>query len=200
MALFELTDLAAYLQQDIDTATATVARTIATGIVTGYTNQAIEADTYTQVLPISTGLTIRLPQRPVTDVDSVTLDGTAWTETTQWRWDGVSAQVVLEEQPPLDTWVATVVYDAGYAVVPDLVKAVALGVAARAYTNPSRASSQSIDDYSVSHASESAGLLPEEKNLLKRYRVRAGTVAPDGGNLGSRSGLRWLYSESGFTR
>jgi hypothetical protein len=200
MALFELADLAAYLQRTLDTTSATLARTVATGIVTGYTNQGIEAATYTQTLPISTGLTIRLPQRPVTAVTSVTIDGTAWTVTDQWLWDGISYQVDLEEPPPVDVWTARVVYNAGYATVPGLVKAVALSVAARAYTNPSRVSSQSIDDYQVSYPGESAGLLPEEKRLLKRYRVMAGTVAPSGGNLNNRNATRWAYSQSGFSR
>jgi len=135
MALFELTDLAAYLQQDIDTASATVARTMATGVITGYTNQLIESATYTHLLPIGSGLTIRLPQRPVTAITSVTVDGTALTRSTQWDWDGISDVVVFDDWTPddEDQWQATVVYTAGHATVPDDITAVALSVAGRLY-------------------------------------------------------------------
>ena len=64
MALFPLADLAAYLQTDLDTASATVAQTIAAGVVTGYTGQYIESATYTHVLRVDSGLVVTLPQRP----------------------------------------------------------------------------------------------------------------------------------------
>ena len=181
MALFTLDDLAAYLQQDLDTATATVVRTMATGVITGYTNQLIEADTYTHLLPIGSALTIRLPQRPVTDVTSVTVDGTALTQGSQWDWDGLSDIIALDGWSPdnEDQWQATVVYDAGYATVPDDITAVALSVAGRLYTVTPGLVAESIDDYRAQYAPTAAvGLMDHEKQILRRYKQRLGSVAP----------------------
>lgn len=175
MALFDLTDLAAYVQSDVDTATATVARDIATGLVVGYTNQAFEADTYTHVLPVAADLSVRLPQRPVTAVTTVTVDGDVLTVDDDYTWDAITPLVQLLVVP--DVWTATVVYDAGYATVPAVVKAVALAAAARAYANPGGVVSEAIDDYSVTYDTATAGgLLPAEMNALRRYRSRVGSI------------------------
>ena len=181
MALFELTDLAAYLQQDIDTASATVARTMATGVITGYTNQLIESATYTHLLPIGSGLTIRLPQRPVTAITSVTVDGTALTRSTQWDWDGISDVVVFDDWTPddEDQWQATVVYTAGHATVPDDITAVALSVAGRLYNATPGLVAESIDDYRAQYATGTAvGLQDHEKQILRKYKQRLGSIAP----------------------
>jgi hypothetical protein len=178
MALCTLAELEAFLQTDVDATAGALAIELATGVVVGYTGQNFEADTYTQALMIGSALEVKLPQRPVTAVTTVTVDGEDLVELDEYTWDGLSPYLTLEESPPVDVWTATVEYDAGYAAVPGLVKAVVLAVAARAYGNPHRVSSQSIDDYSVTYANDSAGLLPEEKRLLRRYRSSVGTVAP----------------------
>lgn len=178
MALFTLDDLAAYMQQDLDTATATVVRTMATGVVTGYTNQLLEAATYTHLLPVSADLTVRLPQRPVTDVTSVTVGGVALTETTDWQWDGVHPVLTLESAPDEDEWQATVVYDAGYDTIPDDITAVALSVAGRIYNTTPGVVAESIDDYRAQYTPASVGLLDHERRILRRYKPLLGTVAP----------------------
>lgn len=181
MALFDLDDLAAYLQQDIDTATATVTRTMTTGVITGFTNQLIEAATYTHLLPINADRTIRLPQRPVTAVTSVTVDGTALTTDTDWDWDGISDLIVFDGWTPSEDtdWQATVVYTAGYATVPDDVTAVALSVAGRLYNATPGLVSESIDDYRAQYAAAVAvGLADHEKQILRRYKQRLGSIVP----------------------
>lgn len=181
MALFELTDLAAYLQQDIDTASATIARTMATGVITGHTNQIIEADTYTTLLPINSDRTVRLPQRPVTDITSVTVAGTALVAGDDYEWDGISDTFLIDGYlPDPDDWQATVEYDAGYAVVPADITAVALSVAARLYNTTPGLVSESIDDYRAQYAAPSPlGLLDYERQILRRYRVTLGSIAPN---------------------
>ncbi len=179
MALFPLADLAAYLQTDLDTASATVAQTIAAGVVTGYTGQYIESATYTHVLRVDSGLVVTLPQRPVTAVTSVATPDDGVLPSTDWDWDGASPWLGLT----VEADIATVVYTAGYATVPSLVAAVALAVAGRAYTNAGGLRTESIDDYSVTYAGggedlASVGLTKPEKLLLDRYRVTAGTVVP----------------------
>lgn len=180
MALFDLTDLAAYLQQDIDTATATVVRTMATGIVTGYTNQLIETATYTHLLPISAACTIRIPQRPVTAVTSVTVDGTALTSGTEWDWDGYSDTIALDGWSPdnEDEWQATVVYTAGYATVPDDITAVALDLAGQLYSRSPGVTAESIDDYRVQYATADVGLSDNHTRILRKYKQRLGSIVP----------------------
>lgn len=179
MALFELTDLAAYLQQDVDTASATIARTMATALITNYTNQNIEAATYTHLLPIVGNATIRLPQRPVTDVTSVTVAGTTLTEGTDWDWDGITALVVLDGYvpPTEESWQATVVYDAGYDTVPGDITAVALALAGQFYTQTPGVASESIDDYRVSYTGSGISL-DGYKPILAKYKMRLGSITP----------------------
>ena len=179
MALFDLTDLAAYLQQDIDTASATLARTMATGLIVNYTNQNIESATYTHKLPIDGNATIRLPQRPVTAITSVTVAGVTLTADTDWDWDGITALVVLDGYTPDDEdWQATVVYTAGYATVPADVKAVALDLAAQFYTRTPGVASESIDDYRVQYSAADVGLAERHKQILRKYKMRLGSVTP----------------------
>jgi hypothetical protein len=181
MALFELTDLAAYLQQDIDTASATIARTMATGVITGYTNQLIESATYTHLLPINADRTLRLPQRPVTAVTSVTVDGSALTVDTDWDWNGYGDLIVLDGWSPSneDEWQATVVYTAGHATVPDDITAVALSVAGRLFNATPGLVSEAIDDYRAQYAAGAAvGLLDHEKQILRKYKQRLGSIVP----------------------
>lgn len=178
MALFTLEQLASYVQSDVDTATATLVRTMAEGTVTNYTGQFIEAATYTHTLAVASNRTIRIPQRPVTDVTSVTVDGTTLTVDDEWTWDGIGDTVVLSITPT-DAWVATVVYDAGYATIPDDVMAVALAVAGRLYNHTPGVISESIDDYRAQYASsDPAGLLDGEMRILRRYKQRLGSIAP----------------------
>ncbi len=180
MALFTLTDLAAYLQQDIDTATATVARTMATGVVTGFTNQLIESATYTHLLPINADRSIRLPQRPVTAVTSVTIAGVARTVDTDWDWDGIGDLIVLDGYTPdTEDWQATVVYTAGYATVPNDLAAVALSIAGRLYNATPGLVSESIDDYRATYANPPPlRLLDPAKQILRRYQQPLGSLAP----------------------
>lgn len=176
MALFTLDDFAAYLRAELDTTTATVVRTMATGLITGYTGQFIEADTYTHLLPIK-ARQIRVPQRPVTEITSVTIDGVTQVADTDWKWDGIGDVIWLESSPDEDQ--ATVVYDAGYATVPDDVAAVALSIAGRLYTQTPGLVAESIDDYRAQYANaEPVGLHPGEKQILRRYKQRLGSIAP----------------------
>lgn len=179
MALFELTDLAGYLQSDLDTATATICRDIAAGVIAGYTRQRIEEADHTHTVEVSPGLVATLPQRPVTAVDTVTVDGVQLADD-GWSWDGIGPWLVLAE-PPTTTWTATVAYTAGYATVPADVRAVALAAAGRAYSNSLGVRSEAIDDYSVTYAGggdtiATVGLLPAEAAILDRYRAMVAAV------------------------
>lgn len=184
MALIAGTDLATYLQITYSAGDTALAQavTLSCGLVTAYTGQYIESATYTHTLPIGGDLTIRLPQRPVTAVTSVTVDGTALVSGTDYDWDGISPTIALDGFAPSDEteWVAVVVYTAGYATVPADVKAATLSVGAALYSGAPGITSESIDDYRVSYETSrgEGGLNDYERSILRRYRARFGTIAP----------------------
>lgn len=188
--LFTVSELAAYLQRDLDTSSATLAKDSAQAIVRAYAQQEFSSTTYTSaLLPIDVAgwsYVVRFPQRPVTAVTSVAVNGTTYTLGTDYAWNGYAPYIRLtyadlSSANFQDDPVATVTYTAGFTTVPADVKAVALAVAARQYDNPRGIRQQSIDDYSISRAGtddDLAGvsLLRAEQRILDRYRVRAGSV------------------------
>lgn len=190
--LFTLAELASYLQRDIDTATATLAQSAGQGLVRAYTRQNIDTRTYTSTrVPVTIHgerYTVLLPQRPVTAVTSVTVNGTAYVAGADYTWDGVNARLWLRylagsSTSFIDEWWAVVTYTAGYATVPDAVKGVALSVAGRAYDNPRGIRSEAIDDYSATRAGaddDLAGvtLTAAEMAALRPYRAGAGSLVP----------------------
>lgn len=199
MALISGTDLATYLQITYSSGDTALAQavTLACGLVTGYTGQGIESTTYTHTLLINSDQTIRLPQRPVTAVTSVTIDGTVLTSGTDYDWDGLSYMIALDGYTPADdVFTASVVYVAGYASVPADVKAATLSVGAALYNGAPGVTSESIDDYRVSYeTSRGAGGLNEyERSILKRYRVRLGNIAP----VSAKAGREGAYAGTDY--
>lgn len=159
MALFTLPELASYLQRDLDTATATLAREIATGLVTDVTG-ILESDTATVVLPVEDEGVIKLPSRVVTAVSSVVIAGVTLTVDVDYEWLRPYPRIAVYYVPVSTTsWVtAMVTATMGFPVVPPVAKAVALSVAGRAYDNPTGLRSESIDDYSATRAGSDADL------------------------------------------
>lgn len=190
MALITGQDLATYLQITYSGSDAALSQavTLAIGLVTGYTGQNIESATYTHTLPIGPDRTIRLPQRPVTAVTSVTIDGTLLTSGTDYDWDGLSPQIALDGYTPADddVFTASVVYVAGYASVPADVKAATLSIGAALYNGAPGVTSESIDDYRVSYETSrgAGGMNDYERSILKRYRARLGNIAPTSAKAG----------------
>lgn len=188
--LFTVSELASYLQRDLDTASATLAKDSAQAIVRQYAQQEFTSTTYTgALLPIDVhgwSYVVNFPQRPVTAVTSVAVNGTTYVSGDDYAWNGYAPFIRLSYVEAgtatfADDPVATVTYTAGFSTVPADVKAVALAVAARQYDNPRGIRQESIDDYSVSRAGaddDLAGvtLLKAEQRILDRYRVRAGSV------------------------
>jgi hypothetical protein len=207
--LIALADLSAYLQRTVDPTSGQFAINIAQGLVRREARQNFDLRTYTAValaiveatgkdardirlsasrLPRiwSSPLLVRLPQRPVTAVAAVSINGTALTANVDWAWDGASPKIVLSRVPytanVFQTWPnAVVTYTAGWSTVPDDVKGIVAAVAGRAYDNPRGLRSRSIDDYSETKAGSDddlAGvtLLREEKLLLKPFRRTTLTV------------------------
>ncbi len=187
---FPVSELAADLQRDLDTASATLAKDSAQAIVRGYCRQELTTATYSGVLlPIEVegpSYIVRLPQRPVTAVSSVSVNGVTYTLGTDYAWNGYGDYLRLrkvdESSASFEDWpLATVTYTAGFATVPADIKAVALAVAARQYDNPQGLRQTTIDDYSETRAGADddlagTGLLKPEQRILDRYKVRVGSV------------------------
>lgn len=184
-------DLASALQADLDASTATLWVECATAVVQAAAGgqRIVEVvDDPFQLLGTSDSW-LDLPQIPVTDVASVVMDGEALTAGTPgdasstyrkhgnrlWRGDGWQQYV---QEPSLITGVNTHGYPAGSQEL-QLARSAAISIAQRAYSNPSGATRESIDDYTVVFEAMSAEMdaSPHLKAALhKRYGRRGGLV------------------------
>jgi hypothetical protein len=177
MALYATpSELASYLQQDVDTSTATLVLTIASGAFSNAADTWFVATTATYSTKGGPGLCLELPFRPVTAVSAVRLNGvtiTGWT----------LVKNALYRQAGFGTWAAfppdlvEVDLTHGYTTVPDDVKGAVLETAAQAYETPVGAViSETIDDYAIRYATTGGGiqLTKSAAEIAAGYR---GTVA-----------------------
>jgi hypothetical protein len=161
--LFELTDLASLMQSDLDTATATLARKLATGAIKAQTGQTLDLVT-DDVVTIRTpggsgnalGFPLWLPQLPVVNVTVVVepawFGSTPVTLTAGTDYERIGDVIYKRRQ-----WapVATVTYTHGYAstaVVHDGVRDVALRLSMALYGNPERITGEETEGYRVTYA------------------------------------------------
>lgn len=203
-------DLASLLQQDVDTATATVLIEAATSVV----QEACGGQRIVQVVDDQVaieGITdswLTLPQLPVTAVSSVVLDGVTLSTSandykvvgaklwrrlgwqTNWGWPidwpypvwGINGTPFNWQGMLSEPSVVVVTYTHGYAPGAQqlqLARTAVLSLAATGYSNPSGASSESIDDYRVSFDAAIARMqLGEHMRALlaKKYGRRAALV------------------------
>jgi hypothetical protein len=178
--LASVAQLAAYLQQPLtDTdPSALLMLTIASGMVRDYLQQQLTTVTgdVVQLDPIN-GYVL-LPEMPVSAVTLVeTFDGTVWTTqpTTAYTVSRRMGMIMSVRGTgitwPTDPESWRVTYSHGYAVVPDSLVGVALGVAARTYSTPAGAESERIGGYQVKYAMQADGFNPLEKAAMNRYLV-----------------------------
>jgi hypothetical protein len=173
-------DLASLLQQNVDTATATLLIETATATVQAMAGQRIVQVVDDSITLLGTSdAWLNLSQIPVTEVTSVSLDGTALASGSGgyklfgdklWRSTGWQTNLGWFNQWPNNgqiSWCGpepsevAIVYTHGYP--PDaqelqLARGAVLSLIATVYANPSGAASESIDDYSVQFAQTSAAM------------------------------------------
>lgn len=161
MAFATASDLAAYLQTDVDTATANLLLDLATGAIqsaTGQTIERVEDDEVT--LRPSPGKPLVLPQRPADDPTVVEVDGDVVTDFTVIT-DGLGRTALHR----LEGWVSydlvtnapqrvSVTYSHGYDAIPAEIKRVCLQVAGRGYRNPEGLRSETVGSESYTYATE----------------------------------------------
>lgn len=206
--LATVADLASYLKQDVDTSTATLLIECATAVVqeccAGQRIVQVVGDT--AAILGTTDSWLDLPQRPVTAVASVTLDGNlltvntdytrfgnrlwrrhGWQTNIGWPWDwpfyGANPRALIPAGYPLqEPSAVTVAYTHGYATGAQelqMARSAVLSLAAGVYTGTPGAVSESIDDYSISYEAMAARMesAPFLKAALnKKYGRRAGLV------------------------
>jgi hypothetical protein len=85
MALFELTELASYMQQDLDTASATLARSKATNYLRSALGVEFTEASRTLTERIPAGLTYQRLPGPLVSVESVEVEGTALVALTDYE-------------------------------------------------------------------------------------------------------------------
>lgn len=184
-------DLASALQADLDASTATLWVECATAVVQAAAGgqRIVEVVDDTFEILGTTDSWLDLPQIPVTAVEQVELDGDALTAGVAgdvsstyrrhgnrlWRGDGWQQYA---QEPSTATGVYTHGYPTGSQEL-QLGRRVVLAIAQAAYSNPSGASRESIDDYSVQFEVMTAILdaSPHLKAALrKQYGRRGGLV------------------------
>lgn len=167
-------DLASYLQQDVDTASATLVLQLASGRFSADAEAWWTPQTTTYVQAGTCATKLVLPFDPVTAVSAVRINGVVVTGYTLilnvlYRPAGFGTP---NANPPdrleVDlTW--------GYAAVTDDVKGAVLDTAAQAYQVPvGTVVSESIDDYAVRYATTGGlKLTAAAAELAASYRVPA---------------------------
>lgn len=188
--LASVPEFATYLQRDLtaeESDTAELVLDLVSAAIRSYTGQTITEATTTDRIKV-TGGRVRLPQRPVTEVDTVaSIAGTPLLVT----WDA-GPQVWLSSCLPVangpgyrnaPTYV-DVTYTHGYATVPYDIKAVVLQVAGRAFgatADTTAVQSEGIGGYNYSIGAAAAqgavGFLAGERAVLDRYKTPVGPIS-----------------------
>lgn len=145
-----------------------------------YTGQKFERDTYLLRTRVKRGF-VRLPQRPVHDVDAVT---DRFENDVAFTFDGIDRVYIdCYRSGCAPIQVVDITYDAGPDAVPAAIVGVACSIALRTLgTDPTEAAKtrEAIDGYSYSIGSAggagSYGLLPDEYRILRSYRRVGGSM------------------------
>jgi hypothetical protein len=128
---------------------------------------------------------VRLPQRPVNDVESV-FDTDTTPNALEFTWDGMDRVYVHTTTRPnrAPVQVVDVTYDAGPEEVPSAIIGIVCSIAARALgVNPTEGSvtQESIDGYAYTIGSAGGarayGILPAEASILDAFRRPVGNIA-----------------------
>lgn len=178
-------DLASLLQQDLDTATATLLLQAATAVVQATVGQRL-VQVANDVVALDldendSGPYLDLPERPVTAVTTVLVGGTAVTDYSPqlrrnrlWRAYGWRSPLTYYPSQPSQV---TVTYSHGYAPTDQrlqLARSATLQLAASAYANPGGAIREQIDDYSVAYEAAATRMeaSPSLAGLLRKQYGR----------------------------
>lgn len=169
-------ELASFLQQDLDTSSATLALDIASKAIRDHCGWEITQQANTVVtLDGVEGSTLWLPSQLVTAVASVVENGTTLTVVSQFDWTAYGKLIRVGRCWYCKPRSVVVTFTHGYATVPDSVKGVCLAVASRRYQNPEARRSYTIGGVSESFAVPVSGAIgyfyDTELADLQSYRL-----------------------------
>lgn len=178
-------DLAARLQSDLDLSTATVLIESATAVIQAVAGQRIvevvDDEVILDIDAFHSGAYLDLPERPVTEVSTVSIGATVVTDwvpvlrrSRVWRADGWRSTLTAYPSQPSTV---TVVYSHGYPTGHQrlqLARGAALALSAGLYANPTGATSTKIDDYAEAYEAMTARMeaSPSLSALLRRQYGR----------------------------
>ncbi|MEU9310866.1 hypothetical protein [Streptomyces sp. NPDC048256] len=163
----------------------------ASSVVRAYVRQDITRATTTDTFTMRRadpllhrcGGVVTLPQRPVVDIASVEVNGTA---TSDWWQDGSDLLVRAWswDQPPAAHRApqVTVTYTHGWDPVPGDIQAIVMQATNRVIVNPSGIRSETVGGESVTYLIPAVGeylgvlLSRTEQKVLDRYRLTAASV------------------------
>jgi hypothetical protein len=179
-SLVTQTELETLLGETLDADVAALLLNTASGVVRGVVGQELSAVT-DDVLSImgTTSVWLLLPQRPVTAVAAVELDGAALTSGTDYKRFGSRLwRAGGWRTCPSEPTAVQVTYSHGYAAGDwrlETARSMVLTLAANKVKNPGAVESEAVDDYRVRYA-VTATDLPEHAraNLIEAYASEAG--------------------------
>lgn len=185
-AFFTAAELAMQLQDsDIDVPTANMLAVLASDVVRDDLQQQVDVAMETITIYGDGGELIVLPERPVTAVTSVLLDGQP-IPAFRWHTNGALRRVIYPGSQfagqQIMVWPfgvpVQITYSHGYETVPNTIKAVAMQLAAAAYADPELVAAKKVDDVLVKfEKSSGAGELPammlnnDQRRQMDRYRA-----------------------------
>lgn len=164
-------ELASYLQQDLDASTANLALTTASGLFELEANTKFASTAATWTVEGCGQAVLAIPHHPLIAVVQVRVDSTVISSSDYalvgqnlYRLTGWGGRLWRPQKVEVD-----LTY--GYTSVPDDVKLAVLDLAAEEYRNPSNAVSEQIDDYMVRYEAGTQILTgPNWRDIAARYR------------------------------
>jgi hypothetical protein len=152
------TELAGFLQQDLDTYTATQALDIASQAIRDHCGWSITQESgAVATLDGVEGSALWLPSMLVTGVASVVESGATLTVVSQFDWTAYGKLIRVGRCWTSKPRSVVVTYTHGYTAAPDSVKGVCLAAAGRRYQNPNTARSYTVGGVSESFAVPATG-------------------------------------------
>jgi len=179
-ALVTEAELETLLGTDVDTDVATLLLNTASGVVRGTVGQELSAvaDDVVSIMG-TTSVWLELPQRPVTEVTAVEVDGEALTIGTDCKrfgnrlWRSTGWRTCPSEPTAVE-----VTYSHGWEPGDwrlEVARSMVLTLAANKLKNPGAVESEAIDDYRVRYAVTAADLPEHARNhLIEAYAGEAG--------------------------
>lgn len=168
------TELAGYLQKDLDTYSANQALTLVSGEFARVAGVPFSATTVTYFTGGTSSATLRLPYRQVTAVSAVRLNSIVITGVTLYGGSTLYRALGFGDAYATPPDLVEVDLTYGYTTVPDDVKAAVLESAAAVYETPLPIRSETVGAYSVTYAGDNIGgprLSPGAEQTALSYRI-----------------------------